>query len=72
MYRNCSMMYLYVLFQDNTVGKYRVKRFSDLSQQKSNFYYYEEQYDEKGKGKTIPRANIKCFELSPYPLQDWE
>lgn len=65
-------MYLYIFFVDGRVEKHLVKRFSDLSQTKSKYYYYEEPSDERGKGKTFLREDIMCFELSPYVLLDWE
>ena len=65
-------MYLYIFFTDGRREKRLVKRFSDLSQTKSAFYYYEEPGDEKGKGKKFRREEIHCFELSPWPLRDWE
>lgn len=65
-------MYLYIFFADGRIEKHRVKRFSDLSQTKSKYYYYEEPHVEKGKGKTFLREDIQCFEVSPYELPDWE
>lgn len=65
-------MYLYIFFVDGRIEKHRVKRFTDLSQTKSKYYYYEEPNDIKGKGKTFPREAIQCFEVSPYELPDWE
>lgn len=60
------------MFADGKVEKHIVKRFSDLFQTKSKYYYYEEPNDEKGKGKMILREDIKCFEISPFPLREWE
>ena len=65
-------MHLYIYFVDEHVEKHLVKRFSDLSQTKSQFYYYEEPNDEPGKGKTFRREDIQCFEVSFCPLQNWE
>ena len=65
-------MFLYIAFLDGRIEKHRVKRFSDLSQANSAFYYYEEPGDEKGKGKTFRRDSILNFEVSPYELLDWE
>ena len=65
-------MHLYILFADGHVEKHMVTRFSDLSQTKSQFYYYEEPHNERGKGKTFRRDEIECFELSFCPDQDWE
>ena len=65
-------MYLYVFYSDGRIEKLKVKRFSDLSQTKSAYYYYETPNHDWGHGKTIPRADISCFELSPWPLYDWD
>ena len=65
-------MHLYIYFADEHVEKHMVTRFSDLSQTKSQFYYYEESHHEPGKGKTFRRDEIKCFEVSFCPLQNWE
>lgn len=65
-------MYLYIWFNDDRIEKHRIKRFSDLSQTKSKYYYYEEPHDENGKGKSFLRDSIRCFELSPWELLDWE
>ena len=65
-------MHLYIYFADEHVEKHMVTRFTDLSQTKSQFYYYEEPHHEPGKGKTFRRDEIKCFEVSFCPKQDWE
>ena len=65
-------MHLYIYFADEHVEKHLVTRFSDLSQTKSQFYYYEEPNDEPGKGKTFRREDIQCFEVSFCPSQNWE
>lgn len=65
-------MHLYICFADEHVEKHLVTRFSDLSQTKSQFYYYEEPGNEPGKGKTFRREDIQCFEVSFCPLQNWE
>ena len=65
-------MYLYIWFVDGRIEKHLVKRFSDLSQTKCKYYYYEEPIHEKGKGKTFLREEIQCFEVAPYELADWE
>ena len=66
------LMYLYILFVDGRIEKHLVKRFSDLSQTKSQYYYYEEVNDQKGHGKKFLRNEIKCFEISPYALNYWD
>ena len=65
-------MYLYIFFKNGKVEKHMIKRFSDLSQDKSMFYYYEELNDEHGKVKTFFREDVSCFELSPCELVNWE
>lgn len=65
-------MYLYISFKDGKIEKHKIKRFSDLSQDRSRFYYYEELNDEWGKGKTFLREDVSCFELSPWELVSWE
>ena len=67
-----KLMHLYIYFVDEHVEKHMVTRFTDLSQTKSQFYYYEEIHHESGKGKTFRRDEIKCFEVSFCPLQNWE
>ena len=65
-------MYLYIFFVDGRIEKHRVKRFSDLSQAKSRYYYYEEPHHTRGQGKSFLREEIQCFEVSPYELPNWE
>lgn len=65
-------MHLYILFNDNHVEHYTIDRFSDLSQTKSKFYYYEEPHNEKGKGKCIKREDITCFEILPYRSPEYD
>ena len=60
-----NYMTLYIFFNDGRIEKHIIKRFSDLSQTKSRFYYYEEPNDEWGKGTTFKREDISCFEISP-------
>ena len=67
-----KLMHLYIYFVDEHVEKHMVTRFTDLSQTKSQFYYYEEPHHEQGKGQTFRRDEIKCFEVSFCPLQNWE
>lgn len=67
-----KLMHLYIYFADEHVEKHMVTRFTDLSQTKSQFYYYEEPSDEPGKGKTFRREDVQCFELSFCPRQNWE
>ena len=59
-------MYLQILFADDRYEVHLIKRFTNLSQTKSNFYYYEKPVDERGKGTSIPRSEIKCFEITTY------
>ena len=65
-------MYLYLYFQNGLIERHRVTRFSDLSETKSKYYYYEKPGDEHGKGKCVLRSEISCFEVSPTPLFDWD
>lgn len=58
-------MVLKLLYVDGHVEEKRVKLFSNLSEQKSAFYYFEEFYDDKGKGTCIKRDDLICFELLP-------
>lgn len=50
------------------MSRFVVKRFSDLSTDKSRFYYYECYSDAPGKGTCISRDSVKCVELSPFPV----
>lgn len=63
---------LYILFNDNHIEKHLVNRFSNLSETKSKYYYYEKPIHDRGKGVCILRSDINCFEISPYPLPEWE
>lgn len=67
-----NLMYLYLLFQDGRIEKHVVKRFSNLSQTKSKFYYYEEFHHSHGKGVCVLRDDIVCFEIAPFPVQTCE
>ena len=67
-----NYMTLYILFKNDRIEKHIIKRFSDLSQTKSRFYYYEEPNNEHGKGTCFKREEINCFEISPWPLNEWE
>lgn len=59
-------MILKILYTDKTIEEIEIKRFSDLSTHKSNFYYYEYYYDEKGKGTMISRDKVACIEVVNY------
>ena len=65
-------MHLYILFKDGRIEHHLIKRFSDLSQEKSIFFYYEKYFDDYGKGTCFKRADIDCFEINPYELKEWE
>lgn len=56
-------MKLQILYTDDTFQEIIIKRFSDVSTHKSNFYYYEELNDERGKGTCIRRNLVKCVEV---------
>lgn len=64
--------HLYILFVDNHIEHHFIKRFSDLSQTKSKFYYYEEVDHKYGKGKCIKREDITCFEILPYRSPEYD
>lgn len=65
-------MYLYIFFNDGLIERHRVTRFSDLSREKSRYYYYEEPGDEPGRGRYVLRTEIQCFEVSPTPCFEWD
>ena len=54
---------LCLLFKDGSREEHIIKRFSNLSEDKCDFYYYETPYQEKGKGTCIKRADVDCFEV---------
>lgn len=56
-------MYLYISYLDGRVDTIEVKRFSDLSTHKSDYYYYEKLGDIWGKGTTIPKSEVLCIEV---------
>ena len=65
-------MHLYILFNDNHIEHHIITRFSDLSQTKSKFYYYEKPHHQSGKGVTFKREDITCFEILEYASAEWE
>lgn len=67
---NC--FYLYIWFKDDRFARHVVKRFTNLSETKSKFYYYELVSDMHGKGTCIPRDSVRCIECAPNLLDDWE
>ena len=54
---------LEILYVDDTHESIIVKRVSDISN-KSRFFYYEQPNDERGKGTSIEKSKIKCFECN--------
>lgn len=58
---------LRLLFKDNHIEEHYIIMFSDLSTDlsKSKFYYYETVNHLRGKGVTVPRDSLKCFEVTP-------
>ena len=56
-------MKLQILYTDNTYQEITIKRFSDISTHKANSYYYEQPYDEHGKGTCINRERVCCIEV---------
>lgn len=66
-------MYLYIFYFDDSVDIIEVKRFSDLSTHKSDYYYYEKFGDAWGKGTTIPKSEVLCIEVCDrLGTHDWE
>lgn len=58
------MLKLKILYKDEHLVEKIITRFSDLSTHKSNFYYYEEPYDDRGKGTGVKRDDVKCVEIT--------
>lgn len=58
-----TLMNLKILFNDNSKKEIKVKRFSDISTEKSKYYYYEQMNDIPGKGTCISRSTVKCIEI---------
>lgn len=56
-------MKLQILYTDNTFQEITIKRFSDISTHKANFYYYEKPNDERGQGTCINREQVCCVEV---------
>lgn len=66
-------MYLYIAYIDGKTDVIEVKRFSDLSTHKSEFYYYEKPGDDWGKGTAVPKSEVLCIEVcSRLGTHDWE
>ena len=55
---------LKILYNDNTLQVVTVKRVSDISSN-SDWFYYEEPSDMRGRGKCLEKKKIKCFECEP-------
>lgn len=60
------MLKLKILYEDDRMEEKIITRFSDISTHKSNFYYYEEQYDERGQGTCVKRDVVKCIEITQF------
>jgi hypothetical protein len=56
-------MYLYIAYTDGRTEVIQVTRFSDLSTNKSGFYYYETMIDAWGKGTCIKKEDVLCVEI---------
>jgi hypothetical protein len=56
-------MYLYIAYTDGRTEVIQVERFSDLSTNKSGFYYYETMIDACGKGTCIKKEDVLCVEV---------
>lgn len=64
-------MHVCIAYKNGETKVLRIKRFSDLSTDKSDFYYYEEDLDAWGQGTCIKKADVLCIEIAPYPKADW-
>ena len=64
-------MYVCFVYKTGETEVLRIKRFSDLSTDKSDFYYYEQEHDFWGKGTCVRKDEILCIEIAPYPKADW-
>ena len=67
-----NYMHLHILFADGHEEAYLVRQFSNISETKSKFYYYEKPNDEQGKGVCIKRESVDCFELTYYATKEWQ
>jgi hypothetical protein len=56
-------MILKILYEDKRMEEMTIKRFSDISTHKVNFYYYEKPFDEHGKGSCVNREMVRCIEV---------
>ena len=64
-------MYVCFAYKNGETKVRRIKRFSDLSTDESDFYYYEEELDAWGCGTCVKKDEILCIEIAPYPKADW-
>lgn len=64
-------MYVCFVYKTGETEVLRIKRFSDLSTDKSDFYYYEQEHDFWGQGTCVRKDEILCIEIAPYPKADW-
>ena len=64
-------MHLCIVYKNGETEVIRVKRFSDLSTSNSDYYYYEQDLDDWGKGTTIEKSKILGIEIAPYVKADW-
>ena len=64
-------MYVCFAYKNGEIKVRRIKRFSDLSTDNSDFYYYEEELDVWGQGTCVRKDEILCIEIAPYPKADW-
>lgn len=65
-------MHLYIFFKDQHIEHHIIERFSDLSQDKSQYYYYEKPIDQTGKGTCFKREDILCFEITPRAIKKYD
>ena len=64
-------MHLCIVYKNGETEVIRVKRFSDLSTDNSDYYYYEQDLDDWGKGTTVKKSEILGIEIAPYVKADW-
>lgn len=64
-------MHICIVYKNGETEVIKIKRFSDLSTDKSDFYYYETDHDFWGEGTTVRKSDILGIEIAPYPKADW-
>ena len=64
-------MHICIVYKTGETEVLRIKRFSDLSTDKSDFYYYETDLDAWGQGTCVKKSDVLCIEIAPYVKADW-